>query len=149
MWIGGRVALGAVAAPAVFATLEAQDPTTGRTLAGLVFGEIFQRFQVVSWLLGLLFAAALALRAAMGSRPRHFAVRLATVAGMILVSLVTSLFIAPRIDRLRQETPGAIANLDDRDPRKIEFGRLHGLSNGLMLVNVIAGFGLVWLEAND
>jgi hypothetical protein len=149
VWIGGLVALGAVAAPAVFATLEAQDPAGGRTLGGLVFGQIFQRFQIVSVILGLLLAVTLALRTSLGARPRRLGLRLSTVAGMILVSLGTSMLVAPRIDTLRRETAGAIASLDDRDPRKIEFGRLHGLSNGLMVLDVIAGFGLLWLEATD
>ena len=54
--------LGFVAAPAIFATLEASDPAGGRALAGLVFGAVFTRFQDCvaghgAILIGLLIAA--------------------------------------------------------------------------------------------
>ena len=88
-------------------------------------------------------------RAALGPRPRRLGVRVWTVAGMLVVSIASVLIIAPRIDRLRDSTPGAIASLPDTDARKIEFGRLHGLSNALMLLTMAAGVGLVWAEMKD
>ena len=45
MWTGGLAALGFVAAPEIFATLEAAEPANGRVLAGQVFGAVFARFQ--------------------------------------------------------------------------------------------------------
>lgn len=149
VWIGGLVVLGAIAAPAIFAILEAQDPGAGRMTAGLVFGGIFQHFQYLAWGLGgtllLLFGA----RAALGPRPRRMALRVWTVVAMLGLSVVTAEIIAPRINRVRDSVVGPIAALDDADPRKVEFGRLHGASNGLMLVTVIAGLGLLWAETRD
>jgi uncharacterized membrane protein len=149
IWIGGLVALGVAGAPAIFAQLEAHDPIAGRTLAGLAFGAVFDRFQHLAWALGLLLLAIMGLRAAIGPRPRRFKLRLWTLAGMLAVSLIAALVVAPRINQLRDATPGAIASLTDDDPRKIEFGRLHGLSNGLMLATVLAGLGLMWAELRD
>ena len=48
IWVGGLAALGFVAAPAIFKSLEAADPSGGRVLAGLVFGSVFRNFQYVS-----------------------------------------------------------------------------------------------------
>ena len=149
MWIGGLAALGGVGAPAIFATLEAHDPSGGRTLAGAVFGAVFSRFQHVTWgIAGLLFAV-LGVRAALGPRPRRFGLRMWTIAGMLALSVITALVLTPRIDRLRESTPGTIAALPDNDPRKISFGRLHGLSNGLMVVTLVAGLGLILAETRD
>jgi uncharacterized membrane protein len=149
LWVGGLAALGTIGAPAIFATIEAQDPSGGRTLAGAVFGAVFSRFQHVAWAIGGLLLAVLGARAALGPRPRRFGLRMWTIAGMVALSLVTVFVLGPRIDRLRESTPGTIAALPDTDPRKIAFGRLHGLSNGLMLVTLVAGLGLILAETRD
>jgi hypothetical protein len=68
---------------------------------------------------------------------------------MIAVSVVTALVITPRIDDIRESAGGPVAALPDGDERKAAFGRLHGLSNGLMLLTIVAGLGLVWTETKD
>lgn len=148
-WVGGLAALGLVAAPAIFGTLEAQDPAGGRTLAGLVFGVVFERFQYVALLLGTLLLALLIVRALLGPRPLRFAWRLWAVVLMMAAGAASTFFIAPRIDRIRRDTVGAVAALSDTDPRRVEFGRLHGLSNVLMLATLAGGVGLIWMETKD
>jgi len=149
VWIGGLAVLGAVGAPAIFSVLEAHDPVAGRTLAGAVFGEVFNRFQHLAWGIGVLLMALLGVRAALGPRPRPFALRMWTLVGMLAISLASALVIAPRIDHLRETTPGTIASLADTDSRKIAFGRLHGLTNGLMVLTLLAGTWLVWADLRD
>lgn len=149
VWIGGLAVLGIVAAPSVFAILEAHDPVGGRTLAGLVFGAVFMRFQPVTWALGGLLVVIFAVRALLGPRPGKLAVRIWTVLAMVAVSVGTTFLIIPRIDRIRNATPGPVASLADTDARKIEFNRLHGLSNGLMLLTLVGGLGLIWFETHD
>jgi len=68
---------------------------------------------------------------------------------MVAVSVGTTFFIIPRVDRIRRDTPGPIAALVDTDTRKIEFNRLHGLSNALVLLTLLGGLGLIWFETND
>jgi hypothetical protein len=149
IWVGGLAALGFVAAPEIFAALEAADPERGRLLAGQVFGAVFARFQFWAWILGALLIVLLITRALLGPRPRRLGIRVWSVAGMVTFSLVTALYITPRIDRIRQETRGAVSALPDGDGRKAEFGRLHGLSTILMLVTIVAGIGLLWAETKD
>ncbi len=149
LWIGGLAALGMVAAPAVFAVLEAHDPVAGRTLAGLVFGDIFERFQQLAWILGGALLLLLGLRAALGPRPRRLALQLWLVLGMLTASAYSGLLLGPRIETLRRETATTMAALPESDPRKIEFGRLHGLSNSLMALTLLAGLSLFWIEARD
>ena len=149
VWIGGLAVLGGVAAPTIFSALEAHDPVGGRTLAALVFGAVFERFQHLSWGLGAVLLLLLGARAALGPRPRRLAIRLWTVTAMLAMSLGTGLVIAPRIDAIRERTSGTVASLPDASPDKIEFGRLHGLSSGLMLVTLFAGLGLFWVEMKD
>jgi hypothetical protein len=149
LWVGGLATLGFVVAPTVFATLEHADPAGGRTLAGLVFGAAFNRFLYISLAMGGLSIGLLILRALLGPRPLRLAWRVWTVVGMVAFTAVTIFIISPRIDRLRRDTPGTMAALADSDPRKAEFGRLHGLSNVLMLATLVGGVGLIWMEARD
>jgi hypothetical protein len=149
LWIGGLAALGIVAAPSVFAVLEQHDPVAGRTLAGLVFGDIFQRFQHLAWFLGGGLLGLLGIRAALGPRPRRFGLQMLLVALMLAASAYTGLIAAPRIDALRADNPTTMAALPATDPRKIEFGRLHGLSNGLMALTLMAGLAVFWIEARE
>ena len=149
LWVGGLAVLGFVAAPAIFASLEASDPAGGRTLAGLVFGSVFNRFQYLSLVIGPIFILLLILRALLGPRPLRLAWRVWTVAAMLVMSAATLFLISPRIDRLRTEVSGTIAALPDTDARKTEFGRLHALSSVLMLATLAGGVGLIGMEARD
>jgi hypothetical protein len=149
IWIGGLAVLGVLAAPTIFAVLQTHDAQAGREIAAQVFGAVFKRFQHVSWGLGGALMALLGIRAALGPRPRRLAVRLWTTALMVGLSVTATLVIAPRIEAIREAAPGGIATLPDDDPRRIEFGRLHGASTGVMIVTLVAGLGLLWAEARD
>jgi hypothetical protein len=149
VWIGGLVALGGIAAPTIFGVLETLDPHSGRDAAGRVFGAIFDRFQRLSWGLGGVLVLLLITRRMLGPPPRLFSLRITALAIMLGISVTTSLVIAPRIVELRDGTPGGVSALSSHDPRKLEFGRLHGVSNGLMLVTLLAGLGLFWAETRD
>jgi hypothetical protein len=149
LWVGGLVALGSVAAPTIFAVLELHDPLAGSTLAGDLFGQIFQRFQHLTWILGGLLLALLGARAALGPRPRLLGLRMWTVTGMLAVSVASGLILAPRIDAIRRDTAGTLASLPATDPRKVEFGWLHGVSTALMLLTLGAGLGLIGCEARE
>lgn len=148
-WVGGLVTLGAVVAPELFQLLARHDPAGGRELAAYLFGALLGSFQYVAWVAGGLLLASLALRAAIGPRPRRTALRVWTVAAMLTASVLLSLVIAPRIDAIRAETKGTIAARPADDPLRVQFGRLHGLSSGLMLATVLAGLGLLWAEMKD
>ena len=148
LWVGGLATLG-LGAPVIFTALEAHDAVAGRTLAGIAFGAIFMRFELISLVVGLILLGLLVVRAAAGLRPRRLVGRMSTIAAMLAAGAITAFVITPRIDALRENTPGAIADLADSDERKIEFGRLHGASGALMTATLIAGLGLMWMELQD
>ena len=147
LWVGGLVALG-VAAPTLFQVLEQHAPN-GRELAGAAFGDVFARFQHVAWGLGTALLASIGARAALGPRPRRTGIRIWIAATMLALSLASALYIAPRIERIRASVPGPVASLPATDARRVEFGRLHGASNALMVATIVFGLGLLWFETRD
>jgi hypothetical protein len=148
LWIGGLVAL-ALAAPLVFDVLDARDPANGRSLAGFVVGAFVERAQHLAWWLGGSLIALLALRAFIGPRPRRLAIRIWTVAAMLALTIAAGRFITPRVAAIRDAAGGKVSALSDSDPRRLEFNRLHGWSNAVMLVTILAAAGLMLAEVRD
>jgi hypothetical protein len=148
VWLGGMVALGGFAAPAAFDVLSSRLPDSGRALAGLTFGETLRRFQPVTYGCGLVLLGVLTARAVIGPRPIRFWLRIGIVLVMLAASVYSGAVLSPRIERLRDEV-GSPSALAATDPRRVEFGRLHGLSTVLMLVNIAGGLVLLFFEAKE
>lgn len=149
VWIGGLAVLAGLGAPAIFDVLAVHDPDSGRELAGLLFGEMLGRFQYFAWGAAAVLLVSLAMRAALGPRPRHTAIRMWTVVAMLAMSVFTMFVIIPNIEALRLTAEGAIAALPATDSRRVQFGRWHGLSSALMLATILCGLGLAWAEVRD
>jgi uncharacterized membrane protein len=149
VWLGGMVALGMIAAPATFGVLEAREGAGGRATAGAVFGETLRRFHLMSYVAGALMLAGLTVIALMGPRPRAFGLRMGIVAGMLALSLYSGVVLSGRIQRLQAEVGAPMGSLPENDPRRAQFGRLHGLATVLMLINVAGGLVLLYWEASE
>ena len=149
IWVGGLLALGAIAAPATFDVLASRQDPDGRLLAGVVFGEILRRFHVVSYVAGTLLLGTLVLRRILGPRPRRFAWRAGIAALMLAAAAYSGLVISSRIATLRHEMGAAPSSLPERDPRRVEFGRLHALSTAVQLVPLLGGLMLMYWEIKE
>jgi len=134
LWLGGAILFAAVVAPALFAAL----PT--RTLAGVVVGRVLPTIFYAGMVVGAV-VIILELR-----ENGAWSWRGAETPGAItLISCAIAQFIvSPRIERVRAEIGGAIETLAVDDPRRVQFGRLHGASVawlGLaMIAAAVAGF---------
>jgi Domain of unknown function (DUF4149) len=149
LWMGGLATLGALIAPTLFDVLGAHDPTSGRELAGTVFGSLFERLQRASWIAGTILLLSLAGRAALGPRPRWFGIRMWIAAGMLAASVSSVLFVTPRIERLRPGASHSMASVPADDQLRAEFRRWHMVSTALLMLTLAAGVGLLWMEATD
>ena len=148
VWIGGLIALGAVAAPAVF-DVTGRQIADGRLLAGAIFGEVLRRFHFVAYGAGLVLLATLVTRRILGPRPRHFGIRAGIVILMLGASAYSGVIVSGRIARLQQTIGAAPSSLPEADPRRIEFGRLHGLSTALQLIPLLGGLVLIYWELKE
>lgn len=129
LWLGAALFFAAAVAPALFAVL----PT--RTLAGLVVGRVLPSLLFAGLTIGALVAALELLSSGAGWSPTRFA------CGAIVTGAcgVAQFFVGPRIERLRAAIAGPLESLSADDPRRIQFGRLHGWS--------VAWLGLAMLAA--
>ncbi|MEO5813829.1 MAG: DUF4149 domain-containing protein [Gemmatimonadaceae bacterium] len=124
-WLGASLLVAAVIAPAAFAVL----PT--RTLAGALVGRVLP---VIFWsgmTLGIVVAG-------LGGRMGLGRFGLASAIVLALASAVAQLIVSPRIEALRASIGGAVDALDVTDPRRMAFGRMHGMSVLLMGVGMLA-----------
>jgi hypothetical protein len=124
-WLGASLLVAAVVAPAAFAVL----PT--RTLAGALVGRVLP---VIFWS-GMALGVVVAL---LGGRMGIGRFGFASSILLALSSAVAQIGVAPRIEALRASIGGAVDALDVTDPRRMAFGRMHGISVLLMGVGMIA-----------
>ena len=149
VWLGGMVILGALVAPTTFEVLQTSVPSTGRALAGDVFGTLIARFHYVGYGAGVLLLLTLAAMAVLGPRPRSFAIRSALIAGMLAITVYSGVIVLGRIDGIQQEIGGLASTLPPSDSRRIRFDQLHQLATNLMLVNMAGALVLLYWEARE
>lgn len=127
VWVGSQWAIGYIAAPTLFATLDS------RQLAGELAGRMFHTVYWLGLVAGLVLLALLWRH---GS-PRQW--RLWTLAGMIVLTAVGLFVIQPMMADLKAQglAPGSDAART--------FGMLHGVSSLLYLAVSLAGAALVAL----
>ena len=149
LWVGGLVTLGTAAAPAVFDTIAARGVSDGRILAGAIFGEAFHRFHLLAYGCGAVIILSLTLRAILGPRPVHFALRLAIATVMLATTLYSGLVLSRQVERARLDAGSAPSSLPEGDPRRAAFGRLHAMSTLIQIVPVAGGLVLLFRELTD
>ncbi len=149
VWVGGLIALGGIAAPSDFGVIGAAQIADGRLLAGAVFGETLRRFTLVTYAAGTILLGTLVIRAILGPRPRRFAWRAAVATLMLATTAYAGVVVAGRIRALQRSIGVAPSSLPETDPRRVEFGRLHGRSTGLQLVPLLGGLALLYWELKE
>lgn len=149
MWLGGMAIAGMVVAPTTFGVLEGWNPTTGRVLAGQVFGAILARLHLIAYLAGVVMVIVLTVQRLLGPRPRSYGIRVGLLALMLALTGYSGSIVAPRIDHLQSEVSGPMNALAADDARRLEFDRLHRLSTMLVMATIVGGLVLVGWETRE
>jgi hypothetical protein len=112
---------------------------------------VLRRFHLVTYGCGAVVFVALAARAVLGPRPRRFSIRLGIAVLMIGASMYAGMVLSRRIESVQQQIGAGIApsSLPAGDPRRVEFGRLHGQSTLIQLVPILGGLVLIFFELRD
>ena len=135
-WMGAAILVTAVVAPAAFAVLPS------RTLAGALVGRVLP---VLFWSGMLVGLASIALTWSLPSRGWRNVGAVATM----LACAIAQLVVTPRIERIRAAIGGPIDALAAGDERRIAFGKLHGVSVGLLGIAAIGALVMAVLIARS
>src|SRR6185436_16135375 len=149
LWLGGLIALGAIAAPSIFQTVDAQHLADGRVLAGAIFGEALRRFHHLSYACGAVILAGFIARAVLGPRPLRLAIRMVIAVAMLGAAAYSGVVISGRIAQIQSEIRVAPSSLPEQDPRRVEFDRLHTRSTSIQIVPLIGGLILLFWELKE
>ena len=149
MWLGGMTIAGLVVAPVTFGVLEAWNPSTGRVLAGDVFGAVLARVSAIGYIAGSLMFIILTVLRLLGPRPRAYGIRVGLIFGMLALIFYADRIAAPRIDELQSQVSGPMNQLSASDARRMEFDRLHSLSTSLTVAAMLGGLVLVAWETRE
>jgi|SRR6478736_1801110 hypothetical protein len=149
LWVGGLVAAGALVAPSVFGVLQAWNASEGRVLAGQVFGDVLIRVTWLSYVMGAIMFVTLTLHRLLGARPVKYGVRVGIMAMMLLLMLATGFWLIPQVNAIQAQVTGPVSALAATDPLRVQFDRLHGISNILYSITALGGLALCFWEARE
>lgn len=129
LWIGGLWAIGYLAVPVLFATLD------DRMLAGMLAGKMFTILSIVGLGIG---TVILVKELLLTERPLSFwRVRLLML--MLVIVAASEFFLQPMMEALKAE------GLVEGSEAAAQFGVLHGVASVLYLINSLSGLGLLAL----
>ena len=133
VWLGGIVALGAIAAPVLFRRLP-------RTEAGALFGPMLRVFEKVSLGAAIATVAGAIAKGMIGGQNANVWILIRDIALglMVLLLLAANFSVHPAIRRLQEATPG-IGALPDSDPARMRFQKMHKLSERMMSAQLFLG----------
>jgi len=149
LWVGGLISAGALVAPSVFGVLQAWNASEGRVLAGQVFGEVLLRLTWLSYAMGVVMIVTLTLHRLLGARPLKYGVRVGIMGVMLAMMLAMGFYIIPQVNAIQAQVSGPVSALAETDARRVEFDKLHGLSNILFSITALGGLALCWWESRE
>jgi uncharacterized membrane protein len=144
-WVGGLAFFAFVLAPVAFHRLASPHQ------AGLVVGGTLEILHWIGLIGGVVFYVAtgiLWLRAEVPARV-GFAIEMALTGVMLAVTAYSQFRILPAMERDRVQAGGEIEMADIANPARVDFERLHPLSERLEGLVLLCGVGVVLVLARE
>ena len=144
-WVGGLIFFAFVVAPVAFSRLPSAHD------AGIVVGGTLRILHQIGLIGGVVFCLAtgwLWLRAEVPARV-GFAIQLALTMIMLAVTAYSQFSILPRMERDRVQAGGDIETASLDDPARMDFERLHPLSERLEGLVLLCGLGVVYVLSRE
>lgn len=139
VWIGGIIFFAFVVAPTVFSVL----PT--RHLAGQVVNRSLTALHWMGIVSGIIFLITSMIYSRLSVGYLHlFAPRHVLVVIMLVLTLISMFVVASKMEVLRADM-GIIDNVQQNDPRRIEFNELHRWSTRLEVGVFAMGLAVLYL----
>ena len=147
-WVGAALFFGAVVAPAAFGVLRSFGLANANEIAGSIVTRSLSVVNIAGFVIALLLLLTLFLRRNYASRV-SFILECICLAIIAIATGVGHWVIAARMRALRAAMELPIDQIAASDPRRIEFGGLHGYSvNVLGLAMIAALVALVLMARN-
>jgi putative copper export protein len=144
VWVGGLIFFAFVEAPTAFDVMG-----TNRQFALLIDGSI-TALNRLGYLCGFVFfLATVATRYRQGCRSRLLTAQMVLVLLMIAATLYVQASIIPAMERDRASAGGDIAAVPANNPSRIDFDRLHALSEKFEGSALFLGLGVILLMAAE
>ncbi len=131
LWVGGMWIIGYVVAPVLFKMLE-------RQVAGSVAGQLFTIMSYIGLLCGILLLTSMIYQSGFSNWLQW---RVLVLVGMLLIIVVGQFVLQPMMAELK--AAGLTGDV------RAQFGRLHGISSILFMINSLAGLALVVFGLSD
>jgi len=142
-WFGAALFFGAVVAPAAFGVLRSFGLSNANEIAGSIVTRSLSVINIAGFLIALLLLLMLILRRNSSGRV-SFIIECVCLVVIALTTAVGHWVIAARMRALRAAMVLPIDQIAADDPRRVEFGALHGYSvNALGLAMIAALVALV------
>ena len=135
LWVGSLCTVGFLVVPTIFASL--QD----RQVAGMIAAAIFQAEAYVSVLVCV--ALLLMVNTLIKRNIENYRSTRWVILVLLLISALTCFGFIPYMNSLRQEAL-LLGIPVMASPSASVFGRLHGISSGLFLIQSLLGLWMVW-----
>lgn len=135
LWLGSLVTIGYVVAPVLFATLHDTQ------VAGMIAGQLFRIEGTISLVLGvalIVFANLLVKRGLAHYKHVRWYLLAMLIGAAIVAFILQPMMNAMREEALAQGFPVMLS------PLAASFGRLHGVSSILYLIQTLLGLVLMW-----
>lgn len=135
LWLGSLVTIGYVVAPVLFATLHDTQ------VAGMIAGQLFRIEGTISLVLGvalIVFANLLVKRGLAHYKQVRWYLLAMLIGAAIVAFILQPMMNAMREEALAQGFPVMLS------PLAASFGRLHGVSSVLYLIQTLLGLVLMW-----
>jgi uncharacterized membrane protein len=141
LWVGAMFAFGALYAPVLFRTLSSRDQ------AGAIAGETLGRIDTLGLVAGGILVVVTVLQAIDAGWKAIDLGRMLNAVVMLVVVILNSVTIRPRVGALRQQMGKPIDELAPEDPLRVEYNKNHRISRMLFSVNMLLGALLIVLSA--
>jgi hypothetical protein len=147
-WFGAALFFGAVVAPAAFSVLRSFGLANANEIAGSIVTRSLSVINVAGFLIALLLLLSLIIWRNSAGR-LSFIVECVSLGVVLLATAAGHWVIAARMRALRAAMVLPIDQIAADDPRRLEFGALHGYSvNALGLAMIAALVALVLMARN-
>ncbi len=145
VWVGGLVFFAFVVAPVAFHSLSSAHE------AGLVVGGTLRVLHLMGLVGGVVFLGATSLlwfRAEVPARV-SFAIQMALVAVMLAVTAYSQFSVLPAMERDRAVAGGEVEKASLENAGRVDFERLHVLSERLEGLVLLCGLGVVFFLSRE